>query len=132
MTLFNGSVTLLGCQLEWPKDKLFLLMHSRHARNLYDPKIKIIFEIAWTLFEIILFIHLNKHLDGAKITLWKKLKWTIVYHFKWIHLAQFFFDFHARVKKCHISLSEKLPKWHFLTHAWKSKKIWAKCIHLKK
>ena len=21
---------------------------------------------------------------------------------------------------CHISLSEKLPKWHFLTHAWKS------------
>jgi hypothetical protein len=32
-------------------------MHSRHARNLYNPKIKIIFEIAWTLFEIILFIH---------------------------------------------------------------------------
>jgi hypothetical protein len=25
--------------------------------------------------------------------------------------------FHAWVKKCHISLSEKLPKWHFLTHA---------------
>jgi hypothetical protein len=24
-------------------------------------------------------------------------------------------DFHAWVKKCHISLSEKLPKWHFLT-----------------
>ena len=23
-----------------------------------------------------------------------------------------FFDFHAWVKKCHISLSEKLPKWH--------------------
>ena len=35
----------------------FLLMHSRHARNLYNPKTKIIFEIAWTLFKIILFIH---------------------------------------------------------------------------
>ena len=22
------------------------------------------------------------------------------------------------VKKCHISLPEKLPKWHFLTHAF--------------
>ena len=29
------------------------------------------------------------------------------------------FDFHAWVKKCHISLSEKLPKWHFLTREWK-------------
>ena len=63
---------LLGSQSEWPKDKPFLLMHSRHARNLYDPKINIIFEIVWTLFEIILFIHLNKHLDGARSTLWKK------------------------------------------------------------
>ena len=43
----------------------------------------------------------------------KKLQWIIVYHFKWIHLALKFFDFHAWVKKCHISLSEKLPKWHF-------------------
>ena len=25
-------------------------MHSRYARNLYDSKIKIIFEIAWALF----------------------------------------------------------------------------------
>ena len=69
-------LTLLGSKSEWPKDQPVLLMHSRHARNLYDPKIKRIFEIAWTLFEIILlitFIHLNKHLDGAKNTLWKKL-----------------------------------------------------------
>ena len=52
--------TLLGCQFEWPKDKPFLLMHSRHARNyLYDPKIKRIFEIVWDDFEIILFIHLK-------------------------------------------------------------------------
>jgi hypothetical protein len=27
----------------------------------------------------------------------------------------FFFHFHAKVKKCHISFSEKLPKWHFFT-----------------
>jgi hypothetical protein len=31
-------------------------MHSRYARNLYDSKIKRIFEIPWALFEIILFI----------------------------------------------------------------------------
>ena len=49
------QTTQLGCQSEWPKDKPFLLMHSRHFRNLYDSKI--IFEIAWMLFEIILFIH---------------------------------------------------------------------------
>ena len=51
------SDTLLVCHSEWPKDKPFLLMHSRHARNLYDSKIKIIFETVWTLFKIILFIH---------------------------------------------------------------------------
>ena len=54
------QLTLHVCQSEWPKDKPFLLMHSRHARNLYNSKIKIIFEIAWTLFEIILFIHLDR------------------------------------------------------------------------
>jgi hypothetical protein len=31
--------------------------------------------------------------------------------------TKIFFDFPQWVKKCHISLSEKLPKWHFLTHA---------------
>ena len=54
---FMNFTTLLVCQSEWPRDKPFLLMHSRHARNFYNPKIKRIFEIAWTLFEIILFIH---------------------------------------------------------------------------
>ena len=43
------------------------------ARNLYDPKIKRIFEIARADFEIILFIHFyplkNKHLEGARGTL---------------------------------------------------------------
>ena len=33
-------LTLLGCQSEWPKDKPFILMHSRHARNLYHSKKK--------------------------------------------------------------------------------------------
>ena len=63
-------------------------MHSRHARNLFDPKIKIIFEIAWALFEIILFIHLNKK------HFMKKLRKRLMYI--WIN-----FDFHhAGVKKC--------------------------------
>ena len=42
-----SDCTLLGCQSEWPKDKSFLLMHSRHSRNLYDPKIKRIFDTFW-------------------------------------------------------------------------------------
>ena len=50
-------VTLLVCHSEWPKDKPFLLMHSRDGKNWYDSKIKRIFEIMWTHFEIILFIH---------------------------------------------------------------------------
>ena len=41
----------------WPFDQAYLLMHSRYARNLYDPKIKRIFEIAHVDFEIIIFIH---------------------------------------------------------------------------
>ena len=35
--MFKIFYTLLGCQFEWPKDKPFLLTHSRHARNFYDP-----------------------------------------------------------------------------------------------
>ena len=60
--------TLIISQSEWPKDKPFLLTHSRRARNFYDPKIIGIFEIAWTVFEIIQFIHfysLKKHLEVA-------------------------------------------------------------------
>ena len=38
--------TLLGSGSEWPKDQALLLTHSRHARNLFDPKIKRFFEIA--------------------------------------------------------------------------------------
>ena len=35
----SSMYTLLGCQSEWPKDKPFLLINSRHARNLYNSKI---------------------------------------------------------------------------------------------
>ena len=64
---------------KWPKDIPFLLMYSRHASNLYDSKIKIVFEIAWTLFAIILFSNLNKHLDGARSTLKINFfKWLII------------------------------------------------------
>ena len=48
--------TLRISQSEWPKHKPFLLMHSRHGRISYDPKIKRFFQIAWRIFEIILFI----------------------------------------------------------------------------
>jgi len=51
------SVHTAGMSIWMTKRKPFLLMHSRHARNLYDCKMKIMFEIAWTLFETILFIH---------------------------------------------------------------------------
>ena len=47
-------------------------MHSRYARNVYNSKIKIIFEIAQADFEIILFIHLNqikqKHISFSDIS----------------------------------------------------------------
>ena len=47
---------LLGSQSKWSKDKPFLLMHSRHARNSYNLKLKRIFQIAWSFFEIFPFI----------------------------------------------------------------------------
>ena len=68
-TVHYQCITLLRSGSEWPKDQAQLLMHSRYARNLYDSKIKRVFEIALADFEIILFIHLNKHFDGARGTL---------------------------------------------------------------
>ena len=43
----NFPFTPLGCQSEYPKDKPFLLMHSRHVKNLHNSKIKIIIEVAF-------------------------------------------------------------------------------------
>ena len=70
-----------------------------------SASLKRIFKIAWTLFEIILFIHfypLKKTPGQSQKHLWKKPQWTIVYDIKWIHLVQKIFDFHEWVKKCHL------------------------------
>ena len=93
--------------------KPFLLMHSRHARNLYNSKIKMIFEIAWTLFEIILFIHfysLNKHLDGARSTLninfLKGLIFITSNEYIWPHKNSIFMH---GVKSTTFSIYQKVP-----------------------
>ena len=51
-------------------------------------------------------------MDGARSTSWKNFIKTIVYYFKWIHLDQTFFDFHARVKKCHFCNFLERLIWH--------------------
>ena len=43
-------------------------------------------------------------------------------------LVKIFFEFHAQVQKCHFGNFSILPKWHFWTCAWNSKKILAKSI----
>ena len=53
------------------------------------------------------FIHINKHMDGARDIFWIK-------------------SLNGRIQNF-----QKLPKWHFFTHAWKSKFFWAKCLFLK-
>ena len=65
--IFSYSKSIFVCHIQ-PKHTacMSFWMTKRQAistdafqadRNLYDSKIKIIFEIAWTLFEKILFIH---------------------------------------------------------------------------
>ena len=63
ITVTDGVLTLLrsGSGSEWPKDQAYFMMHSRYTRNLYNPKMKIIFEIVLADFEIILFIHFFPH-----------------------------------------------------------------------
>ena len=46
-------------------------------------------------------------------------------------LAKKNFEYHARDQKCHFGKIEKLPKWHFWTWAWNSKKILTRSILLK-
>ena len=41
-------------------------------------------------------------------------------------LTKKIFEFHAQVQKCHFGKIEQLPKWHFWTCAWNSKKFWPK------
>ena len=84
-------------------------MHSRHARNLYDSKIKRIFEIVWTLFEIILFIHFYPL---------KKAPGQSQKHFMKIFLM----DYCLPLQICTFGPNFFwFSSWHFLTHAWKSK-----------
>ena len=59
----------------------------------------------WKIFIIAIFIMLQKNAFGQKN-----------------------FEFHARVQKCHFGKNKKLPKWHFWTRAWNSKKFLAKSI----
>ena len=61
ITITDRVLTLLRSGSEWPKDQAYFPMHSRYTRNLYDPKMKIIFEIVLADFEIILFIHFYQH-----------------------------------------------------------------------
>ena len=53
----------------------------------------------WKNFVIAIFIMLQKNVFGKKK-----------------------FECHARNQKCHFGKIEKLPKWHFWTWAWNSKK----------
>ena len=77
---YNSFFTLLGSQSEWPKDRPFLLMHSRHARSLNDSNIKNIF---WNRVD----------------AFWDNPIYPLLSTFIWLIL--FLFIFHAWVKKCH-------------------------------
>ena len=62
----------------------------------------------------------------------ERFVWFFWYVTKKIKLAViFFFEFHARVQKCHFGRMEKLPKWHFWTRAWNSKIFLAKRLLLR-
>jgi hypothetical protein len=77
-------------------------MHSRHARNLYDSKIKIIFEIAWKLFEITRFIHFYPLKKAPGQSQKHFMKNFIMDYCLPLQISTFgpkFFDFHAWVKK---------------------------------
>ena len=57
-------------------------MHSRHARNSYDPKLKRIFQFVWSFFEIFPFIRFGIAWTG-RIKLKKKLGYDIKYLSIW-------------------------------------------------
>jgi hypothetical protein len=84
LLLISIQIKLLGSGSKWPKEQTKFLMYSRYARNLYNPKIKRIFEIAQADFEIFLFIHFYP----LKLALGQRQKHFInkflfiVFHFK--------------------------------------------------
>ena len=97
-------------------------MHSRYARNLYDPKIKIIFEIVRADFEIILFIHFYP--------LKQALGWSQKHFMNKFYKGLFFTTSIIWPKKFQISCKgKKVPFWQFFrkaeTHvSWDTFPIW--------
>ena len=116
------------------KNKHFLILLSSLARNSQEPKLKRIFEIPWVLFEK----SASLHFDWPKSWIWRTLEKVMNIFCKW-HFDnaskevfwQKNFEFHARVQKCHFGNFSILPKWHFWTRAWNSKKKFAKITHFK-
>ena len=104
---------------------------SRYARNLFGSKIKRSFEIMWALFEMILFIHFYppKLADGrSQRHFMKNLHKILLFTTSNEYILTIFY-FHTWVEKCHFcNFSERLIR-HFLTHAWKSKEFWSKCMY---
>ena len=77
------------------------MLPSSNARNSQELKTKRIFQIQPGILQIIQFIHLEMHLDGAWDTFGKWHSMALSQYIKRKHLAQKFFEFHAEVKKCH-------------------------------
>ena len=85
-----------------PKDQAWLLMVISVHTWLVEADTTISGHFLWAEMKIIpftypllfTFIHLDKHLDGARGKI-------ILKHFKWNHLATQKIKFHAWVKKCH-------------------------------
>ena len=112
-------LTLLISQYKWLKDKPFLLMHFRHARNSYDPKIKINFEIQWSFFEIFPFIRFGIAWTG-QINLKKKLGHDIKYLSIWAFMSYPCFQ------------PKRSQKWHLSSFARKIVTVYFMAIYLAK
>ena len=121
--VFATYNTLYFYNNEPSKNKHFLILLSNLARNSQEPKLKGIFEILWVFYS-----------DWPKFWIWRTLG----------HVRNILYKCHLHnaskkvfwSKKCWISHMSskvpfcqnwKLPKWHFWTSAWNSKKkpaIW--------
>ena len=116
--VFATYNTLYFYNNEPSKNKHFLILLSNLARNSQEPKLKGIFEILWVFYS-----------DWPKFWIWRTLG----------HVRNILYKCHLHnaskkvfwSKKCWISHMSskvpfcqnwKLPKWHFWTSAWNSKK----------
>ena len=80
------------------------------------------------------FIHIKKHKDGARGTLWKnhnRLLFTTSNEYNYPKIFLIFMHGYKSASLAIFQNFQKLPKWHFFTHAWKPKFFWAKCLYLK-